>query len=91
MLETDKIEPVIISASGDHNIHVHLLANGVFIGQFGQRNLWDIYDLNKYFDMKPKKYIPPKTKKKKKVRIMDASSVLSPGGKSLAGKSATSI
>lgn len=94
VFETDRIEPVVITSSGDHNIHLHLLSKGTFIGQFGQRRHWDIYDLSRYHHARPNKYVPPRAKKKKKVRINvdegKQSSVMSPGAKSSPGKSMSS-
>jgi hypothetical protein len=82
VLESEKIEAVVITASADNNIHMHLLCNGVMIGQFGQRTLWDIYDINKYFEMKPLKVVARKKKKKKNVGFAIEKDPLSPGEKS---------
>jgi len=59
-----------MTASGDHNIHLHLLATGSFIGQFGQRSLWNIYDISKYFYEKPLKPVIIKARKpKQKMKV----------------------
>ena len=44
----------IITASNDHNIHLHRLSNGVFIGQFGQDSMWNIHDLTAFEKRRPR-------------------------------------
>lgn len=44
----------IITASNDHNIHLHRLSNGVLIGQFGQESMWNIHDLSAFEKRRPK-------------------------------------
>ena len=43
----------IITASNDHNIHLHRLSNGVFIGQFGADAQWNIHDLTAFDRRRP--------------------------------------
>lgn len=44
----------IITGSNDNNINLHRLSNGVFIGQFGQKNGWNIHDMSPYENAKPR-------------------------------------
>ena len=44
----------IITASHDHNIHLHRFESGVFIGQFGQESMWNIHDLGAFEKRRPK-------------------------------------
>lgn len=44
----------IITGSNDNNINLHRLSNGVFIGQFGQKNGWNIHDMSPYENVKPR-------------------------------------
>lgn len=50
-IKTDKF---IITCSNDNNINLHRLSNGVFIGQFGQSNGWNIHDMSPYEKRKPR-------------------------------------
>jgi WD40 repeat protein len=47
-IQSDKF---IITASNDHNINLHRLSNGVYIGQFGQSKGWNIHDMTPYEKM----------------------------------------
>lgn len=43
----------ILTASQDNNILLHRLSNGVLVGQFGQENYWNIYDMTPYDGVMP--------------------------------------
>jgi len=43
----------VISSSGDCNIMLHRLSNGVRIGQLGQEKFWNIYDMSPYERVRP--------------------------------------
>ena len=49
-----KSDKFIITSSNDNNINLHRLSNGVFIGQFGQANGWNIHDMSPYENRKPR-------------------------------------
>ena len=49
-----KSDKFIITCSNDNNINLHRLSNGVFIGQFGQANGWNIHDISPYENRKPR-------------------------------------
>ena len=49
-----KTDRFFITASNDNNINLHRLSNGVFIGQFGQANGWNIHDISPYEKRKPR-------------------------------------
>src|SRR5689334_8853140 len=48
LCEAFEADTYIISASQDHNIHLHKLSNGAFIGQFGNEPQWNIHDLTAF-------------------------------------------
>lgn len=51
---------------------LHRLSNGVKIGQFGQDELWNIYDMTNYEKIRPKYYNEwLKLKKAKWLKLMD--------------------
>lgn len=54
LCEAFAADKFIISASNDHNIHLHRLSNGVFIGQFGQESMWNIHDISAFEKRRPK-------------------------------------
>ena len=44
----------VISSSGDCNIMLHRLSNGVKIGHLGQETFWNIYDMTPFDRVRPK-------------------------------------
>ena len=44
----------VISSSGDCNIMLHRLSNGVRIGQLGQEKYWNIYDMTPFERIRPR-------------------------------------
>ena len=44
----------VISSSGDCNIMLHRLSNGVKIGHLGQETFWNIYDMSPFDRVRPK-------------------------------------
>ena len=43
----------VLTAGADWDILLHRLSNGVKIGQFAQDNLWNIYDMSPYENIRP--------------------------------------
>jgi hypothetical protein len=41
-----KLDKFIVTAGNDNNIYLHRLSNGAKIGQFGQKDPWNIHDLS---------------------------------------------
>ena len=54
----------VLTASSDWDILLHRLSNGVKIGQFAQDNLWNIYDMTPYENIRPN-YVRDWLKQKK--------------------------
>jgi WD40 repeat protein len=71
----DQPEKFIITASNDCNIYLYRLKNGTLIGQFGQENPWNIYDMSTHEHKRPKYvrewYIKLKKKKVSKLQFLE--------------------
>ena len=55
----------VLTAGQDFDILFHRLSNGVRIGQFGQDESWNIYDMSPYDRVKPR-YVREWLQEKKK-------------------------
>ena len=62
----------ILTAGQDWDVLLHRLSNGVKIGQFGQDELWNIYDMSAFDKIRPNYYNEwLKLKKAKWLKLMD--------------------
>lgn len=62
----------ILTAGQDWDVLLHRLSNGVKIGQFGQDELWNIYDMSAFDKVRPNYYNEwLKLKKAKWLKLMD--------------------
>ena len=66
----------IVTASDDNNILLHRF-DGIFIGQFGHGEGWNIHNMAPYEGRRLRKVKPPKKKRKKRVKIFEGE--VSPG------------